>query len=62
MQSEEVPCPAEALIPYLIEHIDLWTNTQLTRQIIQFTQQLKNETVQKWLATVKAIINQKAMR
>ena len=28
--------------------------------ITQFTQQLKNETMQKWLATVNAFINQKS--
>ena len=35
----------------------MWTNTQLTIQVIQFTQQLKNETVQKWLAAMNAFIN-----
>ena len=27
----EFPYPVEALIPYKIEHIDPWINTQLTR-------------------------------
>ena len=38
---------------YKIDHIDLWINTQLTKQIRQFYSELKNEAVQiKWLATV----------
>ena len=37
----------------------MWTNKQLTRYITQFNKQLKNETVQKWLATVNDFINQK---
>ena len=32
---------------YKIEHIDLWINTQLTKQIRQFYSELKNETMQK---------------
>ena len=42
-----------------IEHIDMWTNTQLRRQIRQFYLEMKNETVQKWVTTVNAFINQK---
>ena len=37
----------------------MWSNTQLTRQITQFTHKLKNETVQKWLATMNDFINEK---
>ena len=37
------------------------TNTQLTKYISQFTQQLKNETMAKWIATMNAFINQKQL-
>ena len=43
------------------EHTDLQTNTQLTKWISQFTQQLKNETVQKSLVAMNAFINQKVI-
>ena len=36
LQKGDFSCPAKALIPNKIEHIDLWINTQLAQQITQF--------------------------